>query len=94
MVAKGASRLNKMGESGIVVIPITDENSKIIQELILRSYMSDVCEFCGRTFTLSQVRESVWWPWRMGRIAHKECWHRFTHGELCEELCEELYGEP
>lgn len=40
-------------------------------------YTGEKCQGCGKTFdTVESLRDSVWWPWKEGRVGHKACYEK------------------
>ena len=54
--------------------------------LILSTYFGERCKFCLKEFkTLQDLKNTVWCPSEVGRIAHKECWDRAIERNPCDD---------
>ena len=63
-----------LGQAKAAVVEITSENRDYLLEMVMQTYLDDVCRYCGRNFTREELNTAVWAPGENGRIAHKECW--------------------
>ena len=46
--------------------------------LAMWQYSGEVCQGCGRKIvTLSDMVDTVWWPWEGGRIGHGKCYRKW-----------------
>jgi len=45
--------------------------------LAMSMYTGEKCQGCGKTFdTVESLHDSVWWPWKEGRVGHKACYEK------------------
>jgi len=66
----------QFGSMDAAVVKLTPENRQSVFEMVMSTYLDDICGFCGRNFTREELDDSVWAPGDRGRIAHKECWEQ------------------
>lgn len=49
--------------------------SEELRNIVMSSYIQDLCAFCLQKIgSLDEAKKSVWYPWKKGRAAHKECY--------------------
>ena len=53
-------------------------------------YLGEKCQGCGKTLdTVDSLRDSVWWPWKEGRVGHKACYEKANTKSSVSDASEE-----
>ena len=65
------------GGNHIKAVTLTDDNRPAVLEIVQSMYCDDVCMYCKRSFTMDEVKRSIWAHNNPhGRIVHRECWNK------------------
>ena len=76
----GESKLYNNNEAPYIEVP-----ESVAVEMVIGSYVGEICIFCGKPVTRQEMDAAKWAPWEKGRVCHGPEWNLKRYRELKRE---------